>query len=127
MKITITIDGDKINDSIDLAHEVELKFTKDVDWIDYTNKPKEYNHHSINDFAYGGFGVFDKDDEVTVKIINSKKLKDKLNAYEINKYRIEYNKENNKNLPLLDKYSTETYFYDFIDILIDNGHTVVLE
>ncbi len=81
----IILDGNKIKNRFDFELEIKRVFTRDVDWINY-DEPSSFNLDAINDFLWGGFGVFENDDTVRLLWLNSAKNKENLGKDETIEY-----------------------------------------
>ena len=78
-KKTITINGDHFSDLAGFYEEMDKLFMKNVDW------KLGYSLDALNDILYGGFGVYEPDEQVIVLWNNVAKSKKDLGFEETRK------------------------------------------
>jgi len=66
---TIIIETKKFGNIDEMDLEFKKKFTKKVKWIDY--KKGKWSGDAINDFLWGGFGVFEYGEEINLIWLNN--------------------------------------------------------
>lgn len=123
-KHTIVINGNSFNNLSSFYEEVEHLFTKDLDW------KLGHSLDALNDILYGGFGVYEPNEEIKVVWQNIGKSKKDLGVEETKLWyekKIESNFSVNKpffdaKLKALNEGNGQTLFDTIIEIFNNHKH-----
>lgn len=130
MKKEIIIDGNNFSNMDEFYNEIENKFTKELEWRIGRNLD------AFNDVLSGGFGVFECDEPVVIKWVNSNKSKEDLSygltiselKKILKKCHPSHIQSINRRIQDLELNRGDTLFDDIIDIIKSNKHIeLVLE
>ena len=124
LKQTLEIDGNNFSTFESFYKEVDIKFTKNLDWE--TGK----NLDAFNDILRGGFGVYEYDEPVKVIWLNSQKSRNDLGWDETIKYlnlKLQYCHPSNikfvkADLKRAKQHNGETLFDILVSIIKSHDH-----